>query len=79
MAIYKVTLTDGQTFLMSANLAEASAPIWVDFHGEEDTWQSTPFQTADVRHRAKTAARMCAEYFAADSDDCTRVASVELA
>lgn len=75
--IYTVTLADGQKFQMEANLAEASAPIRANFHSEEDTWDITPYQTADAEHNPMRAAELCAEYFSTGEDDCTEVESVE--
>lgn len=77
MAIYRVTLTDGQQFLMSANLIQAADPISVNFFDNEEDWQSTPFQVADARHNAMRAAELVAEYFAAGPDACTEVETVE--
>lgn len=74
---YEVTLTDGQTFWMLANLVEASAPIKANFHGGDDDWQVTPYQTADARHEAWQAAELLAEYFSTGSDDCTDVAEIK--
>lgn len=79
MATYRVTLTDGQQFLMSANLVEASAPISANWHGgDERDWQSTPFQTADARHCTFRAAELVASYFSDGPDDCEEVESVDL-
>lgn len=78
MTIYRVTLEDGQTFLMSANMTEASAPISANFHGGDDSWQDTPYQTADARHNANIAAELVAEYFATGPDDCVEVQSVDI-
>ena len=77
MTIYRVTLTDGQKFQMNANLVQASASISVNFHGGDDDWQGTPYQTADARHDATRAAELVAEYFRAGPDDCTEVETVE--
>lgn len=79
MATYKVTLKDGQKFVFSANLVEASAPISVNFHDSDDDndWQPTPYQTADARHSPRRAAKLLAAHFATDEDDCTDVASVQ--
>lgn len=75
---YTVTLRDGQTFTMLANLTAAAAPIKACFHpGEDDDGQPTPYQTADAGHSAMQAARLVAEHFATGPDDCTDVASVE--
>jgi len=77
MAIYRVTLTDGGKFLMSANFSQAADPICVNFSGDEEDWQSTPFQVADARHSAIRAAELVAKYSAAGPDDCTEVETVE--
>ena len=81
MTTYIVTLADGQVFLMSANLAEASASLKANFgpdeEDEDSLWQVSPFQTADARHSPMRAAELLAEYFKASADDCTDVQSVE--
>lgn len=77
MDIYRVTLTDGQTFRMAADMTRAAAPISVDFHDEpEGSWQNTPIQTADAGHEIGRAAELVAEYFSAGPDDCAEVAAV---
>ncbi len=78
MTTYRVTLEDGQTFLMAANLAQASAPISANFHGGEEDWQLTPYQTADARHREFAAARLVAEYFSTGEDDHADVEDVDV-
>ncbi len=79
MALYQVTLKDGQSFQMEANLVQAAHPIWACFHpDEEDGGCQPPFQTADASHDETRAAELVAEYFATDEDDCTEVASVDL-
>jgi hypothetical protein len=77
--LYTVRLTDGQTFWMLANLAEASAPIRANFHDPDDdgAWQNTPYQTADASHRATEAAHLVATYFSTGPDDEADVESVE--
>ena len=75
MTIYKITLVDGQTFRMCADLSQASAPISADFFGD-DEWQGWPYQTADAGHTALNAAKLLSEYFSTGDDDCTDVASV---
>jgi hypothetical protein len=40
--IYHVTLTDGTTFHLAANLAEAAAPLTVQWPGQA-AWQATPW------------------------------------
>ncbi len=78
MTTYTVTLADGQTFLMEADLSKSSAAIRANFHSDEDgnNWQSTPYQTADADHFDFKAATLVAEYFA-DGDDCIEVERVE--
>ena len=69
---YTVTLSDGQTFTMLANLAQASAPIKASFiPGEDDDGQLTPYQTADASHSAMRAARLVADYFDAGAEVTT--------
>jgi hypothetical protein len=73
---YRVTLADGQTFSMFANLTEASAPLRANFSGEEDGDVVSPYQTADAGHRKHRAAELLAEYFATEGDS-TEVVFVE--
>lgn len=77
MTIYTVVLADGQRFQMDAHLVDASAPISVNFHGGQDDWQGTPYQTADACHDATQAAELVARHFATGDDDCTEVESVD--
>ena len=77
MATYRVTLTDGQTFQMSADLVQATGGIEANFHGGDGDWQITPYQTADARHSPVRAAELVAEYFSTGADDCTDVETVE--
>jgi hypothetical protein len=79
MTVYRVTLADGQRFVMSGNFAQAAAPITVNFHDprDENDWQVTPYQTADARHSPDRAAELLAEHFSTGDDDCTEVESVE--
>jgi hypothetical protein len=79
MTTFTVKLHDGQSFQMEADLSQASASISANFHGDDDTWQVTPYQTADARHNKFEAARLVAEYFSAGEDDCTAVSKVEVA
>ena len=75
---YTVTLTDGQSFQLLADLSDASAPLLACFFpGEDDRGQITPYQTADAGHSAREAAQLVAEYFTVGPDDCTEVDSVE--
>jgi hypothetical protein len=76
MNTYLVTLDDGSTFLMKADMVQAAASISANFHGEEDDWQGTPFQTANARHSAGTAAELVNDYFRGHGDD-SAVMSVE--
>lgn len=57
MATYSYTMPWGETLRISADLAQASAPILVE-GAEEDDWQSTPYQTADARHRERDMVRL---------------------
>lgn len=79
MPLYRVTLTDGQIFHMQADMVQAAAPIKACFHdvNSDADWQSTPYQTADARHRETAAAELVAKYFATGPDDCTDVAAVD--
>jgi hypothetical protein len=75
---YKAILEDGQTFYFKANMVEASAPLIVNFHDEDDDcWQVTPYQTADAGHSQMRAAELLAEHYAAGDDDCTDVSTVQ--
>ena len=78
MTEYLVTLTDGQTFLMSADTARAESPISANWHYDEDPddWQGTPYQCADATHSAEAAADLVAYYFAVEDGDCDTVATV---
>ncbi len=77
--MYEVALEDGQTFWMDVDLSQANSPIRASFEKtpyKEGHWQNTPFQCADARHNRFHAARLVAEYFKADEDDCTEVVQV---
>lgn len=69
MTIFIVKLDDGSKFEMSADLVQASAPISANFHGGDDDWQNTPYQTADARHDEDAAAKLVNDYFRAADDD----------
>jgi len=78
LCVYLVTLADGQQFKMRANLVQASASIYVNWHNDDDDdecWQCTPYQTATARHSELRAAELCASYLAAP-DDCIEVLEV---
>lgn len=77
MTIYKVTMEDGETFRMEADLAQASAPLRANFSNSDSDWQITPYQTANARHNRFRAAKLIAEYFAGP-DECTEVEDVEV-
>ncbi len=70
MAIYKVTETNGETWLLNADMVRAEAPISYDYHQEGDGWISTPFQTADARHYIERAAALVLHYL--DSVSCAQ-------
>ena len=82
MTIYLVTLEDGETFLMQADLSRAEAPLracWHPYGEEQDDWdwQNTPYQTADACHGDVSAAELIAQYFSESEDDCETVESVK--
>ncbi len=68
MAIYKVTETNGDTWLLQADMVRAEAPISYDYHQEGDGWISTPFQTANARHEIGLAAQLVLHYI--DRESC---------
>jgi hypothetical protein len=61
MTIYKYEMPWGETLKIKANLSEASAPIRVE-GDEPGTWRSTPYQTADARHREMEMLRLVVQY-----------------
>jgi hypothetical protein len=75
---YRVTLSDGQSFLLSADMAEASANMSVNWSGEEDGWVSVPYQSANASQRIHVAAQLCASY-AHEPGDSTEIESIEQA
>ncbi len=77
MTTYRVTLTDGEQYLLHYDPVHAAAPITAQFaHDEPENWHGTPYQTADARDE-RHAATLTAEYFAVEPGDCTEVKSVE--
>ena len=86
---YLVTQTNGEKWILIADMVQASASIQYDYHQEEggSSVTSTPFQTADARHRIYDAAALVLHYMdrascAQDDDDndcdcADRIASVE--
>jgi hypothetical protein len=76
MAKYKITHESGDTTIMIADLAQASAQI--EFLDEEGERFSSPFQTADARHDKRRAAELLVGYFNSGSGDHDPVESVEL-
>lgn len=74
MTNYTVTFTDGDTFTMVADMAQASAPIkWLDSDGDIC---HTQHQTADARHCEFKAAQLLAEGFGYYADDVQSVEEV---
>jgi len=61
--IYEWALSTGETLRIRANLAEASAPILYEADGD---WYSTPYQSADARHRPSEALRLVLAYLGPD-------------
>lgn len=84
MTTYRVTLADGQQFLLFADLVRAEAPISGKFLHDDDAdddydryWQGTPYQTADASHDVWRAAELFAGYYRSGEDDCTEIESVD--
>lgn len=72
MSTYKLTCWN-DTYTITADLAQASAPVLVDGRG-------TPFQTADFRHSEAEMAEGIAEwlyYETTDSADAADAAVIE--
>ena len=74
-ATYRVTLTDGQQFLMRGDFVQAASRLEANFHSDPDSWQGSPFQVADARHSQEMAAELLAKHFAEGEDDCVTVGS----
>lgn len=77
MTNYLVKTTFG-SFRFCADLTRAAAPIYSlpDKGAPEDEGFSTPYQTADARHREWDAARLLLEYFGRDywcDPDCMAI------
>lgn len=75
MTHYEVYTQKGNTFIMVADLTEASAPI--GFLNDDGEYQPSPFQTADARHRTRAAATLLVDWFASNGDEADKVVSVE--
>ncbi len=63
MSVYECDLPTGETLRILANLAEASSPIMYEADG---IWYSTPYQSADARHRPAEALRLVLAYLGPD-------------
>jgi len=61
--VYSWSLHTGETLRIRANLADASAPILYEADG---VWYSTPYQSADARHRPQEALRLVLIYLGPD-------------
>ena len=72
---YTVRMASGDTWTMLADMAEASAPIQ---HETDGKVLDSSFQTADARHDAFRAAKLCVALWARKSGDADSVASVEV-
>lgn len=66
---YTAQMPWGDTLTISADLTQASAPILYagpeEYEGEKN-WVSTPYQTADARHREVHAMMLAVEYAGAE-------------
>ncbi len=47
MRTLRVTMVDGESFFLSADMIRATAPIWARLQ-KDGAWQRTPYQTADA-------------------------------
>jgi len=61
--VYEWALPTGETLRIRADLAAASAPIQYEADG---VWYSTPYQSADARHRPAEALRLVLAYLGPD-------------
>lgn len=61
--VYEWDLPTGETLRIRADLADASAPILYEADGD---WYSTPYQSADARHRPAEALRLVLSYLGPD-------------
>lgn len=59
---YRVTETSGDSWLLFADMQQASAPISYDYHQEPGSCDVTPYQTADARHDIDRAAALVLHY-----------------
>lgn len=60
---YEWDLPTGETLRIRADLAEAGAPILYEADG---VWYSTPYQSADARHRPSEALKLVLAYLGPD-------------
>ena len=72
---YTVRMKSGDTWIMLADMAEASAPLQHEVEGQI-CW--TPFRTASAAHDYRRAAEIVANYLARQSGDNDSVVSVEV-
>ena len=72
---YTVRMASGDTWTMVADMTEASAPIQYEADG---TVCDSSFQTADARHDAYRAAKLCVALWARQSGNADSVESVEV-
>lgn len=61
--IYEWTLPTGETLRIWADLVSARSPIMYEADG---VWYSTPYKTADARHRPSEALRLVLAYLGPD-------------
>lgn len=78
MKTYRVKMSNGEEFLMTADMVQAAAGIHTNWTGEEDGWAPTPYQTADARHDIRRAAKLASDYAATTPEErATKVVSVD--
>ncbi len=81
MQTFRVTMADGESFFLSADMTRLTAPIWAKLQ-EDGAWQRTPYQTADAispligLSSERAAAKLVAHHFL-DRRDVNDVVPVE--
>ncbi len=80
MTTYKVRLANEDSFYLAVDMTQTDAPIRACFVDpiENESWASTPFQTADAQHYIWGAAKLVAEWAKELPNDCTEVEEVEI-
>lgn len=63
---YSYRMPWGETLRISADLAQASAPIYLPSEEEGEDGMQLPYQTADARHLESEMLRLVVDYLGAD-------------